>query len=308
MAGLKELRTRIESIKSTQKITSAMKMVAAARLRRSQDLLSKSAAYNDMLVTTAGRIVKELQEDEVKSGVRVLFPGLMTPRRNASKHLLIAFASDRGLCGSYNAAVVKETLRRVRELQAQGREVKVFCIGKKIGDAIKHRMPEVIENVLSGVAAKGARFNEVESIVEPLIASFALNDIDVCEMVYTRFRSAINRVVVTEQLMPFSFDWDKLEDGQPDRFADKVDNAVYEYDTDKLKVLYDLMPMVIASAMFEALVNAQASEHGARMTSMDNATRNAKDMIGKLTLRYNRIRQTAITTELTEIIAGAEAI
>lgn len=302
MAGLKELRTRIGTIKSTQKITSAMKMVAAARLRRSQELLAKSAVYNDNLITIAGRIIKGLKEEEQELGISYLFPKIMNAKPSPETYLLLVFTSDRGLCGSYNAYVIKEAAARIAELKKQGKKVGVVCIGKKAGDSFKHRYPELLKDVKVGIAAKGADYHETEGLVAPILSAFENGEFDVCELVYTRFHSAINREVVCEQFLPYTLDVDS------ERFSDMAGDAIYEYDASKIKVLADILPLIIDSVAFQAIVNAQASEHGARMTSMDNATRNASDMISHLTLRYNRIRQTAITTELVEIIAGAEAL
>lgn len=302
MAGLKELRTRIGSIKSTQKITSAMKMVAAARLRRAQELIGKSDTYSESLITIAGRVLKSIRAEEEARGVRYIYPPLMREKTQNNTYLLIAFSSDRGLCGSYNVFVIKETMRRLNELKKAGKTVKVLCIGKKVGDALKYRAPDNVLRVLTGVGAKGADYSEIEKLAEPLIGMFLTDEFDVCEVIYTRFHSAINREVLVEQLLPF-----KIE-SEGDRFNDNVDGAVYEYDVEKLKVLADILPLLVISALYRDEVNAQASEQGARMTSMDNATRNANDMISKLTLKYNRIRQSAITTELVEIIAGAEAL
>lgn len=304
MAGLKELRTRISSITSTQKITSAMKMVAAARLKRAQELLSHSKNYNDGLLTIAGRLCKELKTIERETGKKGAYPLIMRPHPKEENYLLVVFASDRGLCGSYNAYVVKETLRRIEELRADGKKVKVLCVGKKIGDALKNRCPEVVLDVLTGVAAKGASYTEAEQIAERLVKVYLAGEFDVCEVVYTCFNSAINREIKHRRLLPFSLDIDENDS----RYDNKAGDAFYDYDAPKEKVFDDVVFMLAVSEMFQFLVNSQASEHGARMSSMDNATRNASDMISKLTLRYNRLRQSAITTELIEIIAGAEAL
>lgn len=304
MAGLKELRTRIETIKSTQKITSAMKMVAAARLRRAQDLLAKSQPYHDSLLKVFKQVYKQLKDEESRLNVRYIFPKMITPRADGNSYLLIAFTSDRGLCGSYNAAIIKETVRRIEELKKVGKNVKLLCIGKKIGDALKGRYGDIIIDVLTGVAGKGVTFEEMERIIEPVIGMFFVNEFDICEFVYAKFKSAITRDVTVEQFLPFVVD----TDGEAADELEDTHGAIYEYDAPKQKILIDMVPMILTSAAFQTLINSQASEHGARMTSMDNATRNAKDMIAKLTLKYNRIRQTAITTELIEIIAGAEAL
>lgn len=304
MAGLKELRVRISSIASTKKITSAMKMVAAARLRRANESLDKSKNYHQGILTVAGRIFKNLKDDEKGAGIPLNYPVIMKLRPDVENYLLVAFSSDRGLCGSYNSYVLRETIKRIDELTAKGMNVKVLCVGKKIGDALKSRRPDAVWDVLVGVAQKGARYRDAEQIIEPLITEYISGGFDVCEVIYTYFNSPINREVKRRQLLPYSLDVD-LDDP---RFSDKVDNAFYEYDAAEEKVFNDVVYMLMFSEMFQMLLNSQASEQGARMTSMDNATRNAADMIGKLTLQYNRLRQSAITTELVEIISGAEAL
>ena len=302
MAGLKELRTRIGSIKSTQKITSAMKMVAAARLRRAQDVLAKSQQYSNDMLTVVGRLYKEMRQEEKENDLAYVYPKMLLEPDYAEQYLLVVFSSDRGLCGSYNAYVIREAMRRIKELRGQGKKVRVLCIGKKAGDALKHRIADLDIEVLAGVAAKGPDFKELQAICEKILLGYTRLEFDVCEVIYTHFNSAINREVKLQRFLPYHID---LED---ERFDNKVNNAVYEYDASKQKVLVDVLLMLMTSVFFQDLLNAQASEHGARMTSMDNATRNASDMIAKLTLNYNRLRQTAITTELIEIISGAEAL
>lgn len=304
MAGLKELRTRIGSIKSTQKITSAMKMVAAARLRRSQDLLVKSKTYNDGVLTIAGRIYKKIKMESETKNIIPIYPSIMRQKLNQEKYLLVVFSSDRGLCGSYNAYMLRETLRKIKELQAENKEVKVLCIGKKIGDALKRRCPNIVLDTLIGVGSKADNYREAQDIAEMLFAGYEKGEFDVCEVIYTYFHSAINREVKCKCFLPFELDID-FDDP---KYDEKVGNAFYGYDEAKEKVFADILSMVAVSKMFQIMLNAQTSEQGARMTSMDNATRNAKDMIDKLTLKYNRLRQGAITTELIEIIAGAEAL
>ncbi len=302
MAGLKELRTRIGSIKSTQKITSAMKMVAAARLRRAQDVLSRSQHYSDDLLVVAGRLYREMLKELQAGAASYIIPRILQPVGTPETYLLVVFSSDRGLCGSYNAYVIRESMRRIKELRKEGKKVKVLSIGKKAGDGLKHRLPDLEMEVLNGIAAKGADFRELQGICEKILKAYSDKEFDVCEVIYTRFKSAINREVTVQQFIPYQIDVDD------ERFDNKVDNAFYDYDAPKQKVLIDVVLLLLTSVFFQDLLNAQASEHGARMTSMDNATRNAKDMIAKLTLRYNRLRQTAITTELIEIISGAEAL
>ncbi len=304
MAGLKELRTRISSITSTQKITSAMKMVAAARLRKAQELLVHSQSYDDSLLTIAGRLYKTLKAKADETGESFNYPLIMRPWKKDDIYLLVVFSSDRGLCGSYNAYVVRETVSRIDELQKQGKTVRVLCVGKKIGDALKARRPEAVLDVLTGFAAKGASYKEAEKIVEPLIKGYLANEFDVCEVIYTHFVSAITRQLTHRQMLPYTLDIDENEA----RYNEQVGNAFFGYDTDEERVFNDVVFMLIVSEMFQFFVDSQASEQGARMTSMDNATRNAHDMIAKLRLKYNHLRQSAITTELIEIISGAEAL
>ena len=302
MAGLKELRTRIGSIKSTQKITSAMKMVAAARLRRAQDALSRSQNYHDDLTVIAGRLYREMVLANRNGRANFIFSKILQEPVEPKRYLLVVFSSDRGLCGSYNAYVLREAVRRIKELREQGKEVNVLSIGKKAGDALKHRIPDLKTEVLTNVAAKGADFAEAQEICERLLKSFSNNEFDVCEAIYTHFRSAISREVKIQRFLPYELDIEN------ESFSNKVGDALYDYDASKQKLLGDVLLLLMNSVFFQDLLNAQASEHGARMTSMDNATRNADDMISKLTLKYNRLRQTAITTELIEIISGAEAL
>ena len=303
MAGLKELRTRIGSIKSTQKITSAMKMVAAARLRRSQDLLTKSKNYSDGILTIAGRLYKELKDEE-NNGKVIDYPPIMQPKAEDKSYCLVVFSSDRGLCGSYNSYVLKETIRRIEELRRDGKKIRVICVGKRVGDALRHRYPEVLSEVISGVGGKGDLYKEIELLTEKLLAAYLLDEMDVCEIIYTHFVSAVTREVRCRQFLPFVPDIDFADA----RYDAKVDNAFFEYDAPKDKIFNDVVFMLVTADIFAMFLNAQTSEHGARMTSMDNATRNANDMVAKLTLKYNRLRQGAITTELIEIISGAEAL
>lgn len=306
MAGLKELRTRIETIKSTKKITSAMKMVAASRLRRAQGLISKSEFYNNNLLASAGRLLLEIREEEERTGKKIELPKLLSGTGKDKNYLLIVFTSDRGLCGSFNASVAKEAARRIEELKAMGKNVKIFCIGKKGRDILKRNYADLIVATKEGVGQKGAKYYEATDLAYPIMDYYLKGEIDVCEVVISHFRSAINREVMVGPLLPVqveSFEYNKLHVPQ-----NVVRGAYYDYEPDKLRILEGILPLIFRSSIFQAIVHAQASEHGARMTSMDNATRNASDMISKLTLKYNRIRQTAITTELIEIISGAEAL
>ena len=306
MAGLKELRTRIESIKSTEKITSAMKMVAAARLRRSQGLIDKCRFYNNNILASANRVLLELRQAEQKKNIRFVYPELMRGNGKSENYLLVVFTSDRGLCGSYNSNVAREAAKRIEALKEEGKNVKILCVGKKGRDILKRKYADLIVDTIEGIAKKGAKYYEAVDLGQRILDLYKQGEMDVCEVVVSRFRSAINREIVKEQVFPVV-----IEDFEYNRLHAPINvykGAFYDYEPGLLEILDGMMPLIFRSSLFQAVVHSQASEHGARMTSMDNATRNAKDMISGLTLRYNRIRQTAITTELVEIIAGAEAL
>ena len=303
MAGLKELRTRIETIKSTQKITSAMKMVAASSLRKAQGLIASSVPYRENILSPLENVVSEFRTLE-QNGTFVKWPRMIAGSENDQTYLLLVFTSDRGLCGNFNASVAKVAARRIEELQNAGKEVKVACIGRKGYSILKRRYAANIVRDIDGIAKKGARYDESAVIANYAYDDFMMRNIDVCEAVYSEFHSAINREIVVKQLLPLRFS-ERAEAGTEPVL---VNGAAYEYEPYKMEVLGQSLPLSYKASVFEAIIHSQASEHGARMTSMDNATRNAKDMISRLTLKYNRMRQTNITTELIEIIAGAEAL
>ena len=303
MAGLKELRTRIETIKSTQKITSAMKMVAASSLRKAQGLIASSVPYRENILSPLENVVSEFRTLE-QNGTFVKWPRMIAGSENDRTYLLLVFTADRGLCGNFNASVAKVAARRIEELQNAGKEVKVACIGRKGYSILKRRYAANIVRDIDGIAKKGARYDESAVIANYAYDDFMMRNIDVCEAVYSEFHSAINREIVVKQLLPLRFS-ERAEAGTEPVL---VNGAAYEYEPYKMEVLGQSLPLLYKASVFEAIIHSQASEHGARMTSMDNATRNAKDMISRLTLKYNRMRQTNITTELIEIIAGAEAL
>ena len=315
MAGLKELRTRIESIKSTQKITSAMKMVAASRLRKAQMLTDSSASYSSNIAEILARADAEIKYRK-SQGEEILTPQLMQEKNNPQKYFLVVFTSDRGLCGSYNANVAKVAIQRIRNLLSDGKDVKVMCVGRKGRDIIRRQYPDIIASSIDGIARKGADYTEASIIAEQLCDSYLRNEFDVCEVVYSDFHTVMNREIKSEQFLPILFsaptvekiDDDENEDDDNVEVSYLVDGAAYDYEPKAEGVVEGLVSSYVKAKFFAYIINSQASEQGARMTSMDNATRNAKDMISKLTLKYNRLRQSSITTELIEIIAGAEAL
>ena len=306
MAGLKELRNRLESIKSTQKITSAMKMVASSRLRKAQIMVEKSEPYSKIINTTVKRILASIKEEEKTKNIRYVLPSVLQQKPNAKHYLLFTFASDRGLCGSYNQNVAKATISRIKELIGLGKTVKVVCYGKKIYDALKKNYADLILEHHESVSANGLFYYEAIDIGK--IIGQCCNDgtCDVCELVYSHFHSALSREMVVKQVYPLEEKYSQVSD--EDNELLKAGDAYYDYEPDRLKLLDVLLPKLVVDNIFTGMVNSQASEQGARMTAMDNATKSAKDMIDALTLKYNSIRQSAITTELNEIISGAEAL
>lgn len=302
MAGLKELRSRIAAIKSTEKITSAMKMVAASRLRRAQDVLAKSEPYRKGLFDTVSRIMFSLRRQAAENDMLLQPSWICTPKEKQQRYLLVVLASDKGLCGSYNSAIGKAATGRIEELKAAGRDVQVICLGHRGYNILKRHYADIIVRAEESVVNQGVEYREAVNLCDEVISLFTGDKIDVCEVIYSRFKSALSRDVVSEQVLPFEIS--KIETGVDDMAGD----AYFEAEPDSMTLLETVIPLAFKEFMFDIMINSQASEQGARMTSMDNATRNAADMISKLTLRYNRLRQTAITTELTEIIAGAEAI
>lgn len=304
MANLKELRNRIDTVKSTQKITSAMKMVAASRLRRSQQLLSKSSVYYNNILVIATRIMKTLQRVAKETEQETVLPKELTGTGKEDKYLLVVFTSDRGLCGGYNINVAKEALRRIAELK--DKDVKVLCIGRKAKDILKRAHGDIIIDTFEGVASKGVRYDEAMDICSFINKFMSENEIDVGEYIYSKFRTVMSRDIINEQFYPMTIA--PVIEEKVYLTEESFNGAYYEYEPD-MDTTFDLVLEQLKKTVFyQVLINSQASEQGARMTSMDSATRNADDMIAKLRLKYNRIRQSAITTELTEIISGAEAI
>ena len=302
MAGLKELRSRIATIKSTEKITSAMKMVAASRLRRAQEVLSRNTAYRVTVNDTISRVLYALQRRAKESDIGFKLPNLCTPKADPQKYLLVVMSSDRGLCGSYNSAIIRGAIARIKELQSEGKNIQIITLGYRGYAALRKQYADLIVRHDESVVNQGVQYEEALNLVNEIVPMFETDKIDVCEVIYSKFKSALSRDVVSEQVLPF--DLEKVNTGVDD--MDGMREYITEPGYDEM--LEVLTPLAFKEFVFGIMINSQASEQGARMTSMDNATRNAGDMIAKLTLRYNRIRQGAITTELTEIIAGAEAI
>ena len=293
MASLKDLRDRIGSVKNTRKITSAMKMVAAAKLRRAQDQAEASRPYAErmerMLNDLAARSCSDLP--------------LIAGTGKTDTHMIILGTADRGLCGGFNTNLVKETRRMTAELQSAGKQVKIYCIGKKGAQALGREFGDLIVKRVEDLDKPALSYSKAGAIADDILAMFDDGAFDAATLIYARFQSAISQVVTRQQLIPFAFD---DENGGAD--ADEADDSAYDFEPSEDAILAELLPRNVGVQVFKALLENAASEQGARMTAMDNATRNAGEMIDKLTLLYNRSRQASITKELIEIVSGAEAL
>jgi len=302
MPSLKDLRVRIASVKSTQKITSAMKMVAAAKLRRAQEQAEAARPY-------AERMERMLASLAAASAGKEGAPELLAGKGRDQVHLLVVATADRGLCGGFNSNIVREVRRRITALKGDGKTVKLLCVGRKGRDQLRRDLGDAIIDTIEDVTRPRLRFDAAEAIAKRVAQMFEAGEFDVCTIYYARFQSAISQIVTAQQLIPFA----PTEENTGGDGAEAADTggdslAVYEYEPTEEDILAALLPRNLAVQMFRALLENNASEHGARMTAMDNATRNAGDMIDNLTLTYNRTRQAVITSELIEIISGAEAL
>jgi F-type H+-transporting ATPase subunit gamma len=292
MATLKELRLRIRSVRSTQKITSAMKMVAASRLRRAQEQAEAARPYAQRMERMLGSLAANLRG-------MVNAPPLLAGTGKDQTHLLVVATSDRGLAGGFNASILRESRRAIREVTGSGRNVKIITIGRKGRDALRRDHARLLVDSLTEVGRPRLMFDNARDIADRLLTRFAAGEFDSCSIVYNRFQSAMTQIVTRQALIPFS---------PPEAAAPSANQGVYEFEPEETEILADLLPRNLAVQIFTALLENAASEQGARMTAMDNATRNAGDMIDNLNTTYNRSRQAAITKELIEIISGAEAL
>jgi len=294
MPSLKQYRTRIASVKSTQKITSAMKMVAAAKLRRAQEKAEAARPYAERMSRMLGSLAGSLS-----GGAGA--PALLAGTGRSEVHLVVVATSDRGLCGAFNSSIVRGARNHVRQLLSEGKQVRIFCVGRKGRDQLRRDFAKLIVGSMEDVGRRSLSFADAQRITDRILQMFAAGEFDVCSLFYARFRSAITQIVTRQQLIPFA-----IEGGAGP--AASAGGAVYEYEPDEEQILAELLPRNLSVQVFRALLENNASEQGERMTAMDNATRNAGDMIKRLTLSYNRQRQASITKELIEIISGAEAV
>jgi F-type H+-transporting ATPase subunit gamma len=294
MPSLKNLRVRIRSVRSTQKITSAMKMVAASRLRRAQEQAEAARPYAERMERVLGSLAARM------SGLSGA-PKLLAGTGREQTHLLVVATSDRGLAGGFNAMILREARRQIRTLTASGKDIKILTIGRKGRDGLRRDHAGLIHDSLTDIGRRRVSFDEARDISHRILTLFDTGEFDTCSIVFNRFRSAITQIVTVQQLIPFA---------QPKTAEAPVPagGAIYEFEPDEEEILAELLPRNLAVQIYTALLENAASEQGARMTAMDNATRNAGDMIDRLNMNYNRTRQAAITKELIEIISGAEAL
>jgi len=296
MATLRELRLRIRSVRSTQKITSAMKMVAASRLRRAQEQAEAARPYATRMDRMLGSLAANLKG-------QANAPRLLAGTGKDQTHLIVVATSDRGLAGGFNASILRGARRQVRELQGQGKTVKLLTIGRKGRDSLRRDSSRLVVQSLTDIGRPKLTFEAAHGIAERLLELFEAGEFDVCTIIFNRFRSAITQIVTVQQLIPFA-----VPAGLTEEPASDMAGAIYEFEPSEEEILAELLPNNLAVQIYTALLENAASEQGARMTAMDNATRNAGDMIDRLTMNYNRTRQAVITKELIEIISGAEAL
>ena len=298
MANLKELKNRITSVTSTQKITKAMQMVAAAKLRRAQEAAENSRPYAQRMERMIASVASNLPSLDAA-------PPLVVGTGKDDVHLLVVVTAERGLCGAFNTNIVRTVRARARELKDSGKTVKLFCVGRKGQESLRRDMEDDIVEYVTLRDVKQLSFADIRQVAEKISQMFADGEFDVCTVYFNAFKSVISQVVTDQQLIPV-----KLPD--PDAVADEdsvdLGGAIYEYEPEENDLLGVLVPRNISVQIYRSLLESSAAEQAARMTSMDNATRNAGDMIDALTLTYNRTRQAIITKELIEIVSGAEAL
>ena len=297
MPSLDDLRKRITSVKSTQKITKAMKMVAAAKLRKAQENAEKGRPYSEKMNNVILNLSKSITDKENA-------PKLLVGTGEEKVHLCIVLTADRGLCGGFNSSINRETTKYIRSLEKDSKNVTLLTIGKKSRDFFNRIMKDKIIESYVDLGAKGAGYDTAIQISNKIQSLYFDNQFDVCVLVYNKFKSVIVQEVTQQQLIPLDIT-NKEEIENKEKIQD---NSIYTYEPDEESILQDLLPKNVSIQIFKILLESNAGEQGARMVAMDNATRNAGEMIDSLTLKYNRTRQAFITKELIEIISGAESV
>jgi F-type H+-transporting ATPase subunit gamma len=296
MPSLKDYRNRITSVKSTRKITSAMKMVAASKLKKAQERAEESQPYASAMATMLERVAANLV-------VTPSLPKLMIGTGSEQTHLLIVMTADRGLAGGFNANLVRFARQQIRELAAQGKTVKILTVGRKARDLLRRDHKEKIIHTMTEISQKGkVPFASADALSTWLQAEFAAGTFDVATLIYNEFKNVLTQVPTAQQLVPFRLP----EKGNANDNA--LPPAPYEFEPEESELLARLLPKNLSIQVYRAMLDSEAGFYAAQMTAMDNATRNAGDMIKKLSLQYNRARQAFITKELIEIISGAEAV
>jgi F-type H+-transporting ATPase subunit gamma len=293
MPSLKDLRNRIGSVKSTQKITKAMKMVAAAKLRRAQESAEKGRAYSDKM----NRIISNLKST-MSDGSSA--PKLLVGSGNDQTHLCIVMTADRGLCGGFNTNICKKARQYFSEILNKNKTLKIITVGSKGNDQLKRNFSKYIIESISYKHLKKITVNEASELTSKVIKMFENGEFDVCTIFYNKFKSVISQEPQAQQLIPIESEEEQKET--------KADEVQYEFEPDQEEILEHLLPQNMTTQIFKAFLENAASEQGSRMSAMDNATRNAGDLIDRLTINYNRSRQAVITKELIEIISGAESL
>lgn len=293
MASLKFLRNRITSVKSTQKITKAMKMVAAAKLRKAQQNAENARPYSKKL----NSIILNLKNsvNDIDSA-----PKLLVGNQKEETHLCVVLSSDRGLCGGFNTNICRKAKIFFEKVIEQNKKLKIIVVGSKANDQLRRKYSQYIIDKISLKDEKVISFAKAQEITDKILNLFTRNEFDTCTLFFNKFKSVILQIPQAQQLIPVSIN-EKLD-------QENKNNSQYEYEPEENEILENLLPKNIATQIYTAFLENQASEQGSRMTAMDNATRNAGELIGKLTINYNRTRQAVITKELIEIISGAESL
>ena len=292
MASLKELRNRIASVQATQKITRAMQMVAASKLRRAQEAAEAARPYADRMGAVLGNLAASITDVETA-------PKLLAGTGSDKRHLLIVATAERGLCGGFNSSIARLAREDAQKLMAAGKQVQILCVGRKGYDVLKRYFEKELLDPVSYQGLKGIGFDQAQEVASRVLADFDADSFDMCTLYYSKFENVISQVPTGLQIIPASFDDSETPD---------LGGAAYDYEPEENDILDALLPRNIAVQILRALLENAASEQGARMTAMDNATRNAGEMIDSLSITYNRSRQAQITKELIEIISGAEAL
>ena len=291
MASLDDLKKRIASVKSTQKITKAMKMVAAAKLRKAQESAEKGRPYSEKMNNIILNLSNGISDKENA-------PKLLSGTGNDKIHLCIVMTSDRGLCGGFNSNIIKEAKSYFSKILSEGKELKIITVGSKGNDQLKRMYGDKIIENISFKESKNANYFDADKVGKVIIDKFENSEFDICTIFYNQFKNVITQIPQAQQIVPLN-----SEDSE-----DNTSEESYEFEPDEDEILSNLLPKNISTQIFKAMLENSASEQGSRMSAMDNATRNAGEMVDKLTIQYNRSRQAAITKELIEIISGAESL